>query len=1107
MPIQPLKDLNGIPGAKNLIICLTGYQRQDRDDVMTMVNLMGAQFSKPLVANKVTHLICYKFEGEKYELAKKIHAIKLVSHRWLEDCLKDWKLLPELNYNKSGYELEILEAEAKDSEEEAGDTVVRHSGGKDMNKSPHNSKIGVSTTSELPPRSVGELSIAPKGPLNVDNTIEKSPGQASSFDNFDVLKALRRQNTSSDELPDPLDGTPDHSKVGNDLKSTPGSAKRSTQRDGKFSPLRRSSIPMYSGEVLGNLSDHSKMPLGKVNDDFYNFSLKMEQVTDRFGSGHLETSMEETNLVDRGESSGLLPQKSTVDVSCAGFKSPKVSLNVKPCITRSPVVGDKIQVLELTTLIDGPGGTNSYFPLGNNDLSKDEAANPNAAPNSFAKILTTKTSIPCEKSLTCDMPFSEIVTTKTGQGNFVDEKTPQSSLQSLRKSASCTRPDIVDFDMGESVVGEKGKQENEKQNVESSPSNKKLETLKSDKPGNLSMLEGGNDLFAKPIRKKMAARKTLGSRYKSTTNNIQKNKATSQNDAVVHSVGVKETADHEKSSVSMLLEISPPTDNIEPVKEVEMRDALKSGDDRENNNELMDDETEAPEDRLEHELEKPLSEEKSGLVTLTDKEDTIMEENSDKGSEPEKAVCDKKFEHIESTLDGDGVKGKMNKGKKRPIGRTKVKMDIMKSKKGKDGEETVTENSEGTGTEKEERVLLPSTKTKSCSIPANKSENSVEAEKENKPVQNISQGKESVGKSSVNSNMTPRKVNQKAGKVCPNSSTSARDIPNRVKTEPAWFILSGHRLQRKDFQQVIRRLKGKLCRDSHQWSYQATHFITPDPIRRTEKFFAAVASGRWILKTDYLTACSQAGRFLAEESYEWYKNGLNEDGAINLEAPRKWRHMREKTGHGAFYGMRIIIYGECIAPTLDTLKRAVKAGDGTILATSPPYTRFLNDRVDFAIISPGMPHVDLWVQEFMKHEIPCVLADYIVEYVCKPGYSLDKHVLYNTHAWAEKSFAYLQSKAEEIVKESTDSTPSDDNGSNDIACTVCGSHDKGEVMLICGNESGSVGCGVGTHIDCCNPPLQEVPEDDWFCPKCSGSRHSTNSAKRKKKGSSLLKRK
>lgn len=29
---------------------------------------MGANFSKPLVANKVTHLICYKFEGKYVSL-------------------------------------------------------------------------------------------------------------------------------------------------------------------------------------------------------------------------------------------------------------------------------------------------------------------------------------------------------------------------------------------------------------------------------------------------------------------------------------------------------------------------------------------------------------------------------------------------------------------------------------------------------------------------------------------------------------------------------------------------------------------------------------------------------------------------------------------------------------------------------------------------------------------------------------------------------------------------------------------------------------------------------------------------------------------------------
>lgn len=55
---------------------------------------------------------------------------------------------------------------------------------------------------------------------------------------------------------------------------------------------------------------------------------------------------------------------------------------------------------------------------------------------------------------------------------------------------------------------------------------------------------------------------------------------------------------------------------------------------------------------------------------------------------------------------------------------------------------------------------------------------------------------------------------------------------------------------------------------------------------------------------------------MAEEPYEWYESGLSEDGTINLEAPRKWRLLKERTGHGAFYGMHIVIYGDCIAPRL-----------------------------------------------------------------------------------------------------------------------------------------------------------------------------------------------
>lgn len=77
------------------------------------------------------------------------------------------------------------------------------------------------------------------------------------------------------------------------------------------------------------------------------------------------------------------------------------------------------------------------------------------------------------------------------------------------------------------------------------------------------------------------------------------------------------------------------------------------------------------------------------------------------------------------------------------------------------------------------------------------------------------------------------------------------NVGNQMKTflkktvEPVWFIFCGHRWQRKHFKQVIKRLKGKMCPDSHTWYHKATHFIVPEPVRRTEKFVAACAAGRY----------------------------------------------------------------------------------------------------------------------------------------------------------------------------------------------------------------------------------------------------------------------
>lgn len=62
-------------------------------------------------------------------------------------------------------------------------------------------------------------------------------------------------------------------------------------------------------------------------------------------------------------------------------------------------------------------------------------------------------------------------------------------------------------------------------------------------------------------------------------------------------------------------------------------------------------------------------------------------------------------------------------------------------------------------------------------------------------------------------------------------------------------------------------------------------------------------------------------------------------------------------------------------------------------------------------------------------------------------------------------------------------------GVNDLACVKCHSTGFENHMLLCD------GCDCGFHIFCLDPPLNEVPANDWFCSKCqvnikTGKHHS-----------------
>ncbi|KAJ0597735.1 putative chromatin regulator PHD family [Helianthus annuus] len=1281
----PVRDLNGIPGAKSLVICLTGYQREDREDIMTMVELMGAQVSKPLIATKVTHLICYKFEGEKYLLAKRVKRIKLINHRWLEDSLKAWEILPEADYSKSGYELE-MEAEAKDSEDEQEGNNTRHNEAKisprhsllskqEIPNAVSNTSVSnmfsnaqetvsltTKTTSDRFPNP-HEIKIKPQHTQNVtsvasepSNHYEKAVS-SSSAQNNNIFASTSANKSPQNEAKmvvsagystkDPIRTPPTRTTPSAiDMKSNTSSAKRPNTLNfsdafNMSSSLVQKATP-YDGSAFGSVDERTYTSSTKRMLDISCGSLKPQQMSH---SNVVETVFQELKKVPPVEiSPARKPPSNISGRKSLRSKGENVICDVGISKTSTSEIQDTDAVQRAQKEYKE---TNLYTKSDNRDVDMAE----NVFQSPFAA------NFDLQKSSTPNLDINE---QSAGSNSKLVRKKPVSKKLSAPIETSPARNSSADIP-GRIPLGFKGKnvistaeigdlnavQRPQKEYKESSlstkSSNRDVRIAESDmqspsavssdlqKSGTMNSetneQSGGSN--SKPGRKKSISKKFSAPKLSKKNTVNQKGSIFSKNAELgindenllyqqfekVPSVaksgteiekeaisGVQMENMSEKTSLFMDDDTEPPDDKDEASKEknedVVDPCADKNNDENDvfvNKHKVPVHESDGNIGNLASEIPPTIKGKKNTALSMkevinkksVEKNELTIDKNSEKQeirkeATPNRAkrarvdvndleksmevksagVCndpernnDEKGDDVDADMDIENVANK-NETKRNKCSLSKTKKDVSKRlvsdlEKAADVErvEGVRHDPAQTNNEKDDDVDIenvnkkepmrnkrPLSKTKKDASKRNTTEQKKE-EKDNNVADMDTEN--SLNKKETKKNKRPlsrtkkddaNAVNKK-GKPTTNQAVETSDLneaqkenvqihvndqstgnkhvfkpakevtekntdkanSNALKNEPMWFILTGHKLQRREFQQIIRRLKGKVCRVTHNWSYQATHFIVPDPIRRTEKFFAAAASGRWILKTDYLSASNQAGKFLPEETYEWHKNGLSEDGQINLEAPRKWRLLKEKTGHGAFHGMKIVIYGECIAPSLDTLKRAVKAGDGTILATSPPYTRFLNTGVDFAVVSPGMPPVDVWVQEFLKHEIPCVTADYLVEYVCKPGYPLERHVQYATNVWADRSYNGLKNRLEEEISEPR--TPE----STDVACEVCGARERGDEMLICGDEGGSIGCGVGTHIDCCDPPLAEVPEEDWFCSKCRKKPKNSKGKKGSKK--------
>jgi len=782
----------------------------------------------------------------------------------------------------------MMGEEAKDSEDEAEDSKLGQSGGRTISKSPIGSKFSTAVTHGLSkplreeasnaiPNSTGPQ-VFPNANKSKDSSIttenKNNSDQDVDFHNIGDLKVsclvpdvslhstscqppesyVRTMESKDADFPK----APDFQGQDQDITgNTNSSGLRPNLRDGnletkKLSYTRSTSTSAdglaHSDEKLGATSYSRKnqkgftfsrvvdQSEGREGNNLETPSTKVEKPSEGIKSACFEGSGKETGVIQEDYRNNSLPQKRTNEAaSSTKLKSRKITSNAKLSIEKTPLTNGKSQGSKVPSVVDEPPVSDGFL-----SVDKDGINNSNTR-------LISKSAASASNSVAFDKPIS-------GNAEFVQcdnvyQNSAQKTVQSLIESKIGGEPDVTGFGKGQ------GDNEAEQLNVTTH--------LECSSPGKNSKDEGfpgldnwdlsneeSNKLIRKSPRKKSAAKRTLGSRpRKGVTAKLKSsvclNKTTQQDEGVSSSSRSKEIA----TSGAKEPQASPQIVDVNRL--MERKPVSGYAEDAGGRTDFLDDETDAPDDKCEPELGMAPDDE---LVHLSKKPDTSTEEkleavDHDRKCEeavPPKKVTDQtKKQKLPSELDSTSKLKVKHQAIKHPACKTKkttVAKRLAKSEKAVFGEKIPNETRDEVEIKilKEMSLSVPSEISENSNAPKNKPENFIEEEKENRPNDGEHGLEERRNVRNTKSSVKPANIKSKEMQHAPSTS----EFKARVKPETTCFILSGHRLQRKEFQQVIKRLKGRVCRDSHQWSYQATHFIAPDPIRRTEKFFAATASGR-----------------------------------------------------------------------------------------------------------------------------------------------------------------------------------------------------------------------------------------------------------------------
>ncbi|ORX87579.1 BRCT domain-containing protein [Anaeromyces robustus] len=265
-----------------------------------------------------------------------------------------------------------------------------------------------------------------------------------------------------------------------------------------------------------------------------------------------------------------------------------------------------------------------------------------------------------------------------------------------------------------------------------------------------------------------------------------------------------------------------------------------------------------------------------------------------------------------------------------------------------------------------------------------------EEEKENKnelnnekPIENEKEKEEKENdKIKIKKEVTPRK-----NKNNNNNNTNDNNNNNNNNNNPIVYDDS-FVINKTNLRSRPNTLGGKVSEKDH-WDESCTHLIIKEP-NRGEKYLAAIASGIWVLKPEYMEESINQGRFVNEEDYEWGRS--SSDSNIAKAAPR-WRlklenftRPIEEKFQGSFEGWDILLMVD--SKKREGFTRLLKAGKGkvTILKNSlrniknKEYTHFFIDGTTRNRLK------DLSSLSYLiERNIQCYDAQYIAEYLISPN--------------------------------------------------------------------------------------------------------------------------